>query len=168
MGVRREQVATGRYADMFSTNRPFDDTEWSRLEGWLDRVYDDFTSKAAEDRGMPVEELRAVARGRVWTGADAAERGLVDELGGLERALDLAASDAGVDREDVEVRVVPKPNLVERFLPADNSESPAAAAAPGMSGLLGGGGVPSFETLLAAAGLAPYGVLSLPVPWRLS
>ena len=65
------------------------------------------------------------------------------------------------------MRVVPKPNLVERFLPADNSESPAAAATPGFGGLLGGGGVPSFETLLAAAGLAPYGVLSLPVTWRL-
>src|SRR5215213_3857991 len=59
VGVRREQVGMGRYADMFSTNRPFDDDEWSRLEGWLDRVYDDFTQKAAEDRGLPLEQLRA-------------------------------------------------------------------------------------------------------------
>jgi protease IV len=167
VGIRREQVGTGRYADMFSTNRPFDDEEWARLEGWLDRVYDDFTHKAAEDRGIAVEEIRRVARGRVWTGADAAQHGLVDELGGLQDAVDLAASQAGLDREKVELRVMPKPNLLERFRPADSSESPAAAFAPGVGGLIGGGGVPGWERLLAAAGVAPYGVLSLPVTWRL-
>ena len=166
VGIRREQVASGRYADMFSTDRPFDDEEWSRLEGWLDRVYDDFTAKAAEDRGLPVDQLRAVARGRVWTGADAVRQGLVDELGGLERAVDLAASDAGIDREDVELRVVPKPKLFERFLPAESSESPAAASALGVGEVLAGGGA-VFERLLANAGLAPYGVLSVPVTWRL-
>ena len=167
VGVNREQVSTGRYADMFSTDRPFDDEEWARLERWLDRVYDDFTGKAAEDRGLPVEELRAVARGRVWTGADAVRHGLVDELGGLERAVELAAIDAGFSREDVEVRVLPKPSLVERFFPAENSESPAAAAALGIGGLLADSGAPTYERLLAACGLAPYGVLSVPVTWRL-
>jgi protease-4 len=164
VGIRREHVATGRYADMFSTDRPFDDQEWERLDAWLDRVYDDFTGKAAADRGLPVEELRAVARGRVWTGADAVQHGLVDELGGLERAVTLAATQAGLDRDDVDLRVVPRPRLAERFLPAENSEAPAAA----MPLVLGGGdGRPAFEQLLAACGVAPYGVLSLPVGWRL-
>ena len=167
VGVRREQVAVGRYADMFSTDRPFDEEEWARLEAWLDRVYDDFTTKAAEDRGMPVETVRAVARGRVWTGADALERGLVDELGGLERAIDLATARAGTTRDDVEVRVVPRPALHERFLPPDNSESPAAAAALGVGGLLSDARHLGPEQLLAAVGLAPHGVLSLPVTWRL-
>ncbi len=173
VGIRREQVTSGRYADTFSTHRPFDEEEWVRLEGWLDRVYDDFTSKAAEDRGMPVEELRAVARGRVWTGADALRHGLVDELGGLDRAVELAAERAGLGRDDVEVRVVPRPTLVERFLPADSSESPAAAAALGWGGLLTGAGPVSDggallpERLLAAVGLAPHGVLSLPTTWHL-
>ena len=167
VGVHREQVSVGRYADMFSTDRPFDEEEWARLEGWLDRVYDDFTTKAAEDRGMPVEELRAVARGRVWTGADALERGLVDELGGLERAVELAAERGGSSRDDVEVRVVPRPTLHERFLPADNSESPAAASALGVVPLLTDVRHVGPEQLLAATGLAPHGVLSLPVTWRL-
>ena len=166
VGINRETVSAGRYADMFSTNRPFDEEEWARLEGWLDRVYDDFTGKAARDRGMPLEDLQAVARGRVWTGADALQRGLVDELGGLERSLELAAAGAGIAREDVDLRVMPKPKLFERFLPADNSESPAAAATVGISGLLDGGGMPAFERLLAVSGLAPYGVLSLPSAWR--
>ena len=167
VGIHRETVSTSRYADMFSSDRAFDEEEWARLERWLDRVYDDFTGKAATDRGMPLEDLRAVARGRVWTGADAVQRGLVDELGGLERAVELAATSAGIAREDVELRVMPRPKLFERFLPADNSESPAAAAALGVSGLLEGGGMPVFERVLATSGIAPYGVLSLPAAWRL-
>jgi protease IV len=167
VGIHRETVSAGRYADMFSSDRPFDEDEWARLEGWLDRVYDDFTAKAADDRRMPLEDLRAVARGRVWTGADAAERGLVDELGGLERAVELAATRAGIARDDVELRVMPKPKLFQRFLPADNSESPAGAAGHMVSGLLGERGRPAFERLLAASGIAPYGVLSLPAGWHL-
>ncbi|MGH3365525.1 MAG: signal peptide peptidase SppA, partial [Nocardioidaceae bacterium] len=158
-GVRRESVTDGRYADMFSSDRPFDEEEWQRLESWLDRVYDDFTSKAAEDRGMPVEDLRAVARGRVWTGSDALDHGLVDELGGLERAVQVACERAGVDRGEVELRTMPKPKPLERLLPAENSESPAAASF--------GDGLPLLDGLLAAAGLSSYGVLSMPVNWRL-
>ena len=80
--------------------------------------------------------------------------------------MELAAAGAGIAREDVELRVMPKPKLFERFLPADNSESPAAAAALGVSGLLDGGGMPVFERVLAVSGIAPYGVLSLPAAWR--
>jgi len=160
VGVRRESVTDGRYADMFSSDRPFDEDEWQRLEGWLDRVYDDFTSKAAEDRGMPVEDLRAVARGRVWTGSDALDHGLVDELGGIERAVQVACEQAGVDRGEVDLRTMPKPKPLERLFPAENSESPAAASF--------GDGLPLLDGLLAAAGLSSYGVLSMPVGWRLS
>lgn len=160
VGVRRESVTAGRYADMFSTDRPFDEDEWRRLDAWLDRVYDDFTAKAAEDRRMGVEDLRAVARGRVWTGADALAHGLVDELGGLERAVEVACSRAGLDRATVELKTMPKPKPLERFLPAENSESPAAAA-------ILGDGVPLLDRLLGAVGLPSYGVLSLPVTWRL-
>jgi len=161
IGVRRESVVAGRYADMFSTDRPFDEQEWARLEGWLDRVYDDFTAKAAEDRGMAVADLRTVARGRVWTGADALSHGLVDELGGLEQAVAVACARAGVDRGEVELRTMPKTSPIEKLMPAQNSESPSAA------GLLGDG-VPLLDQLLGAAGLASYGVLSMPVEWRLA
>jgi protease IV len=160
VGVRREIVASGKYAEMFSTDRPFDEDQWKRLESWLDRVYDDFTSKAAEDRDMPVEDLRAVARGRVWTGADALRNGLVDELGGVERAVEVACARAGLERGEVQLRAMPRTKPLERFLPADSSESPAAASL--------GEGLPLLDGLLAAAGLTSYGVLSMPVEWRLS
>ena len=160
VGIRREVVATGRYADMFSTDRSFDEEEWQRLERWLDRVYDDFTSKAAEDRGMSVEDLRAVARGRVWTGADAVEHGLVDEIGGLESAVVVACERAGVDRAEVDLRTMPRAKPLERFLPVQSSESPAATSL--------GEGLPLLDGLLAAAGLRSYGVLTMPVGWRLA
>ena len=78
VGVRVDSESVGAHAEMFSSQRPFTDEEWRRLEEWLDQVYEDFTEKAAADRGMPVERLRDVARGRVWTGADALAHGLVE------------------------------------------------------------------------------------------
>jgi protease-4 len=163
VGVRRESVTSGRYADMFSSDRPFEADEWDWLEAWLDAVYDDFTAKAAEDRGMDVVRLRALARGRLWTGADAVERGLVDELGGLSHAVDVACRAAALDRSQVQVRAFPRVSPLQRLVPAPNSESPVAARGPALAGL-GGDGSPWAERLLTEAGF-PHGVLSL--PWRL-
>jgi protease-4 len=162
VGVRRESVVAGRYADMFSSDRPFDEEEWLRLDGWLDAVYDDFTAKAAEDRAMPVERLRSLARGRVWTGADAAAHGLVDDLGGLSDAIDTACRLAGLDRTEVQVRSYPHVHPLQRLVPSQNSESPVAASSIGVD--LTGDGLPLLDRLLAVAG-HPHGVLSL--PWRI-
>ena len=159
LGVRRESVSSGRYAEMFSTQRPFDDDEWRRLEQWLDRVYDDFTAKAAQDRGMELAELRAVAKGRVWTGADARRLGLVDEIGGLAQAIDLACRTARVERSDAQVRAYPRLHPLERLMPPENSDSPAAASL--------GEGFPLLERLTEALGLPNTGVLTMPVQWRL-
>jgi protease-4 len=178
IGVRRESVSVGRFAEMLSPQRPFTDEEWERLDAWLDRAYADFVAKAAADRGLPVEEVERLARGRVWTGADAERHRLVDELGGLDDALAAACLQAGLDREEVDVKMLPRPNLLARVRPAENSDHVGAAsrltggslaAGPFARGLVGGSGSaePPEARLLAAAGLAPYGVLSLPVDWRL-
>lgn len=162
IGVRVDSEAVGAHAEMFSTQRPFTDEEWGRLEAWLDRVYEDFTSKAAADRGMDVDALRDVARGRVWTGADAFERGLVDRLGGLDDAVDLACERAGLRRENVDVRAFPEVGMLDRMRPAPSSEHPVAAStATADHPLLG----------IALSGLgmpASTGVLTLPVTWQLS
>ena len=128
-GVRVDSEAVGAQAEMFSAQRPFTDEEWDRLEAWLDRVYEDFTAKAAADRGMEVEALRTVARGRVWTGADALAHGLVDRLGGLDRAVDLACERAGLRRENVDVRTLPHVGVLDRMRPPRSSEQPAGASA---------------------------------------
>jgi protease-4 len=144
---------------MFSTQRPFDEDEWQRLQGWLDKVYADFTSKAAEDRRMPVEGLREVAKGRVWTGADALGVGLVDQVGGLDDAITAACARVGLRRSEVDVRVLPRVSPLDRLRPPQNSDSPAAARL--------GEGLPLLDAALAALRLPSYGVLTMPVTWRL-
>ncbi len=161
-GVRVDSESVGAHAEMFSSQRPFTDDEWRRLETWLDQVYEDFTDKAATDRRMPVERLRDVARGRVWTGADAVAHGLVDLLGGLDEAVGVGCERAGLRRDDVDVRPLPHVSIVQRIRPPESSERAAAAYAElGGRSLLAGA--------LAALGLPPVaGVLTLPVVWELS
>jgi protease IV len=159
-GVRVESVSVGRQAEMFSTQRGFTDEEWQRLETWLDRVYADFTAKAAHDRGMDVDRLREVAKGRVWTGADAQAHGLVDDLGGLDDAVDVACRRAGLRRADVDVKPFPKSPVLQALRPPQSSESPAAAGA----GLPGG---TLLDLVYAALRMPAVGVLSAPVLWDL-
>ncbi len=168
IGITSGTVSSGRYADMFSTDRPFDEDEWARVEGWLDRIYEDFTSKAAHDRDLPLERLRELARGRVWTGAQAVEHGLIDSLGGLSAAVDAACELAGTSRSDVEVRPWPRPSPLAMLHPPENSEAPAVAAATTGVELLGEGIGPVDRLLrlvASEAGLSAYGALTL--PWRI-
>ena len=74
----------------------YSDPQWEVLQKSLDLVYEDFTEKAADGRKMPLDQLQELARGRVWSGTDAKERGLVDELGGLATALRVAREIAGL------------------------------------------------------------------------
>jgi protease-4 len=172
LGVVREDVPTGPRSTMFSTLQPFSDDQWAALDAWLDEVYDDFTRKAAEDRDMAWERLEPLARGRVWTGADAVSHGLVDEVGGRQRALQLACELAGLDPERVRLAPVPHVPWLERLKPAESTASPAAALVGSGSALadlrevLDSASGP--ETLivqlgqLVTGGLAGGGVLSMP------
>lgn len=176
-GIQRELVQTGAQASMWSPARPFTDDELVRLDRWLDDVYADFTAKAAAGREMPLDELEPLARGRVWTGADAKARGLVDEFGGLDRAVDVAAELIGRRRADLTVKRYPEVPALARLKPANNSESPnAALAAPSLPGdatahLLGalasGGPERLLTELATAVGLVPAGALSLAPGWRI-
>ena len=87
IGVRAERVVRGDYVDMFDVSRPFTEAERALFNAELARTYDDFVQLVADGRGRPRDEILPLAGGRVWTGADALERGLVDQLGGLETAL---------------------------------------------------------------------------------
>lgn len=161
LGVTVDAVETGRHARMFSPRRPFSDDERALLERWLDHVYEDFTGKVAECRRLPIEHVREVARGRVWTGADAKERGLVDELGGLGRAVALARGRAGLP-DDAPVRVFPRAGALDRLRPPQSSEDPRATA----QALFAEGWGP-VAALAARAGLPAAGPLALPVDLRI-
>ncbi|MER6002007.1 signal peptide peptidase SppA [Nonomuraea angiospora] len=128
IGINSEMVASGANAGMFSTSRGFSPEQWDRVNAWLDRIYDDFVGKVAASRDLTRERAHELARGRVWTGADAHASGLVDELGGLEDALVLARKRAGLP-DDAPVRAYPRLNPLERLRGPDSSEDKSAALA---------------------------------------
>ncbi len=162
VGVTHEALAEGDHARMFSTIRGFSDGEWGRLNAWLDHVYDDFVAKAAEGRRMSRERTDELARGRVWSGADAREGGLVDELGGLDRAVQLARDRGGIpDHVRAEVHVYPKMGPLERLRQQpESSEDPAAAVTQLRMEAWG-----SLATLATELGLPAGGPLMMPGPW---
>jgi protease-4 len=108
---------------------------------------------------MTAEQVHEVARGRVWTGADARTHGLVDELGGLDRATAIARRRAGLP-ETAPLRIYPRVRPVDRLRPPASSESRGAA----QSSLLADRWGPAWQ-LAARAGLSPHGPLMLPGTW---
>ena len=109
LGVGLGSVEQGAHARMYAPTRDFTEDEWTRVNTFLDRVYDDFVGKVADGRGLSRERVDELARGRVWTGADAHERGLVDELGGIGLAIDTARKQVPAARR------LPGPRLPARL-----------------------------------------------------
>jgi len=101
LAVRNEVFKAGEHADMLSPSRHGTDEEMARVGHYIDDFYHLFLKRVAEGRTLSVEEVQKVAEGRVWMGQQAQAVGLVDELGGLERALDIAAKRAGVEKYQV-------------------------------------------------------------------
>jgi len=108
LNVAWDGVQAGANADVESENHDYSPDAWNQLQKELDQVYADFMGKVASGRSMPVERVHDVAKGQVWTGADAKAKGLVDELGGFATALKLAREAAGL-APDAEVRLVEFP-----------------------------------------------------------
>ena len=101
LGLHFETVKTNRFADMGDMTRSFNDAEKAALQNYINNGYKLFVQRCAEGRGMSVEAIEKIAEGRVWTGSMAKELGLVDELGGLDKALEIAAQKAGVENYSV-------------------------------------------------------------------
>jgi protease IV len=136
LGVGSDAVRTNANADAWSVNAPFTPEQHAQVEAEADLFYNDFVQRVAQGRHLSVEAVEAVARGRVWTGADAFEHGLVDELGGLRAAVRRAKVLAGLD-EDAKVRLVGYPgSSVWDFLRPQPSSQPAAASLPDALGAL--------------------------------
>jgi len=117
-------VQRGAHADMWSSVKPFDPDEWTRFNGWLDRVYADFTTKAAQGRHQPLQRLQEIARGRVWSGVDAQRLGLVDALGGYDEALRLCRQAAHLKPDaPIVLREYPRPKSAWQGIFADQGEN---------------------------------------------
>ncbi|MEM7651042.1 MAG: signal peptide peptidase SppA [Pseudomonadota bacterium] len=118
IGVNWEEITWGRNAGMWSLNSTLDASEAERVNNMLDHVYDSFVARVAKGRKMDLADVDKIAGGRVWSGRRAVEVGLVDELGGLEDAIDYAAVLAGEEsRADINLVQYPKPKTpLERVL----------------------------------------------------
>lgn len=110
IGVNWDTVSWGKNAGLWSLNQPFSEHGDERMNTVMDHIYKQFVSRVAEGRKMSFEQARNVAKGRVWTGNQAAENGLVDEIGDLNDALDYAAKIIGAPYHDnVPMIILPEP-----------------------------------------------------------
>jgi protease-4 len=107
LGITTDGVNTGDFSGMMTSSRALTDAEKRIIQNSVESGYEMFTSKAAEGRNMTIDELKAIASGRVWTGSQAKENGLVDVLGNLNDAIQIAAEKAGV-ADDFKIRFYPE------------------------------------------------------------
>jgi protease-4 len=107
LGITTDQVKTGEYGEMITISRPLTDAEKNVWQQRTDEIYETFTGKAAQGRGMSVEKIKEVASGRVWTGEQALQRGLIDMLGSYDDAVKLAAEKAGI-ADNYKVKLYPR------------------------------------------------------------
>ncbi|GJM61022.1 signal peptide peptidase SppA [Persicobacter diffluens] len=111
IGISHDIVKTGLFSDLGNPTRPMSAYERQIIQSGVNEGYEIFTSKAAEGRQMSKEDLLKIAGGRVWTGAKAQELGLVDVMGGMETAIEIAADKAGLE----EYKISYRPEVKDKF-----------------------------------------------------
>ncbi|MEJ0023916.1 MAG: signal peptide peptidase SppA [Alphaproteobacteria bacterium] len=139
-GIKSDAVTAGSpYVDMFNETRPFTPAEHDQFKQMIDRGYGAFLAVVAKGRNMTPEQAHAVAKGRVWTGLQAKERGLVDEIGGLDVAVARAKQLAKLDADKpVTLKLFPKQrSAVEELRDLFGASEEAARAAALLSAFVG-------------------------------
>ncbi|MBN2369055.1 MAG: signal peptide peptidase SppA [Vicinamibacteria bacterium] len=132
LGVTKETLKRGRFADLYSDYRPWTDPERERIRGLLVALYRSFLEKAAEGRGQSVSQIGEAAQGRVWTGSEALDIGLVDQLGGLNTAVAIAKEKANIPAaEEVTLVILPeRKGWIETLFEQDDEKAMALHYAP--------------------------------------
>ncbi|PKN64386.1 MAG: signal peptide peptidase SppA [Deltaproteobacteria bacterium HGW-Deltaproteobacteria-15] len=125
LGIHWGGLYTNRNADFWSNTNRYSEEQRKLMESWLDEIYNDFVQKAADGRKMDIESMELAAKGRIWTGRDAMERGLVDELGGLDEAIRAAKEAANIPKEErVGLKAYPlKRSLLKRLTGSDRGDT---------------------------------------------
>jgi protease-4 len=154
LGARLDGVTSGKHADIYSPTRPFSPEERAKLEAQMEAFYDQFVEKVAASRHTTPERIDAIAQGRVWTGRQGKEIGLVDELGGLTKALAIARQRAKLPAEGGVDLVVYPPRRSLFEMVADPFGQAGAARQAAAWGLLS-----PEEQRVASALLVPYRLL---------
>lgn len=166
LGISWDEIHTSPQATMWTGTRDYTPEQWALLQSTLDRIYADFTEKAAEGRDLPLEQVQEIARGRIWTGADALDRGLIDSLGGIPEAIRLAreAADLAPDAP-IRLKAFPRPqgffkSLVQKLGPlagllGDEGASPTGRHLKALE--------PALRELGRRVGPVQAGPLTMPV-----
>jgi protease-4 len=133
LGITVDRVTTGKFSDLPTITRALSPYEKQQMQLEVNEIYADFTSKAALGRHMPVERLRRIASGRVWSGSEGKAIGLVDVLGSYEDALKIAAARAHLSADDYQVQRLPRQKssvekFFSRFMGGDDEDQAAAEA----------------------------------------
>jgi protease IV len=162
VGLSTGTVQRGARALMYSFRRGFSEDERARFAATVDAFYDDFVAKVAAGRGRSAAEIEAVARGRVWTGRDALDAGLVDELGGLRDAIRIARERANLPEDAPVLGAIRIPPLARLRRPK-NSEDPrtwVGSAWPRIA--TGSGAMKDLAAVAAALGVPTDAALRMP------
>jgi protease-4 len=110
LGITYETIERGKNSGLFASSGMFSESQRAVVKEMMEDIYVQFTTKAAEGRKMPVEKLRELAGGRVYSGRQAQEKGLIDQLGTLEDAINEAKKLAGLESDaEVKIEVLPEP-----------------------------------------------------------
>ena len=130
LGITKDSLSRGKFANIDSDYQPLGDAGRKKLREGIDADYKDFVAKVAAGRRRPVSEIEPLAQGRVWLGDQAKERGLVDEIGGIDRAIELVKKKAGMPVSDkVSLTIYPpRKNLLETILKSSSEASDEATA----------------------------------------
>ena len=118
IGLHKEVLKRGKHADFYTDYGDYPPDEREIIQAQIKEIYEDFIGKVAEGRGMTKEAVDQIAKGRIWTGKQAKEIGLVDELGGLNLALSIARKKAGLARRKVQLIRLPQQGAWEQWLEA--------------------------------------------------
>lgn len=136
LGITTETIERGRNSGLFNSSGPFTDSEREVVEEMMEETYDQFTEKAAEGRKMPVDKLRKLAGGRVYTGRQALANGLIDEIGSLYDAIQEAKELAGIKRgTKVPIEALPEPTNFFESLFGEVDEEREVSLAPALEPL---------------------------------
>jgi protease-4 len=165
LGANIESTSIGKHAEMNSPARPYNADERQELTAQLQSFYTQFVAKAAEARGRTPQQIDAIAQGRVWTGRQGLEHGLVDALGGLDTAIDIAKEKAGIDADDeVQLVVYPEPKTFYQMIGELTGARQQAAAASWLVANLSAGEREALRLLRGPAAIFRRGELLALMP----
>jgi len=122
IGITHDVVKTGEYSDLYTVTRPLEEAERAIIQRGVNEGYEVFTQKVADARGMTQDEVKAIASGRVWSGDQAVDNGLVDQLGSFYDAIELAAIAADIE-DDYTISYYPREKaFIEEFFEKMNAK----------------------------------------------